>query len=151
MSSLKRHYNICNIKNNIIEKFIKIHGNKYDYSLVNYKSSKEKVIIICHKHGEFLQKPSLHLFGHGCAKCAGNNKLTTDSFIERSNIVHNNLYDYSKSEIKNSITPVIIICKKHGEFLQIPTVHYIKKSGCPNCKISKGEEKIKSILENLCI
>ena len=37
-----------------IEKARKIHGDKYDYSKVEYKSATEKVIIICPIHGEFL-------------------------------------------------------------------------------------------------
>ena len=36
-----------------IEKAKTIHGDKYDYSKVEYKSIKEKVCIICPKHGEF--------------------------------------------------------------------------------------------------
>lgn len=59
-----------------IEKAKQIHGNKYDYSKVNYKNSYTKVLIICHnknsqgiKHGEFLQDPSNHLSGSGCPKC----------------------------------------------------------------------------------
>ena len=54
-----------------VEKAIKIHGDKYDYSKVEYKNTREKVIIICKKHGEFLQTPSKHLSGHNCSKCNG--------------------------------------------------------------------------------
>ena len=59
-----------------IEKAIEVHGNKYDYSKVNYRGSKEKICIICPKHGEFWQYPSKHLLGDGCAKC-GFDKLHT--------------------------------------------------------------------------
>ena len=52
-----------------IEKAIKIHGNKYDYSKVNYTKAINKVIIICKKHGEFKQTPNTHLCGSGCTKC----------------------------------------------------------------------------------
>ena len=76
----------------VISQFNKIHNNKYDYSKVEYISTKSKVSIICPEHGEFLQKPKAHLEGRGCSKCAGNNKLTTEEFIRRSNIIHNNLY-----------------------------------------------------------
>jgi predicted nucleic-acid-binding Zn-ribbon protein len=54
-----------------IENAINIHGNKYDYSKVDYKSSNEKVIIICKIHGEFLQG-SYHYRGYGCPKCSNN-------------------------------------------------------------------------------
>ncbi|OFY64769.1 MAG: hypothetical protein A2Y71_06265 [Bacteroidetes bacterium RBG_13_42_15] len=47
-----------------------IHGNKFDYSKVNYKIQKTKVKIKCPKHGYFMQKPQQHLEGDGCRKCA---------------------------------------------------------------------------------
>ena len=54
----------------ITEEFVlkakKIHGNKYDYSKVDYKESSEKVIIICSEHGEFKQTPNNHLKKIGC-------------------------------------------------------------------------------------
>lgn len=52
-----------------VEKAVKIHGDKYDYSLVEYIKSLLKVRIICKKHGKFLQSPKDHLRGSGCKKC----------------------------------------------------------------------------------
>ena len=52
-----------------IEESIKIHGLIYDYSMVKYKLAKDKVSIICKKHGEFKQSPTHHLSGQGCKKC----------------------------------------------------------------------------------
>ncbi len=56
------------------EEFIKrakaVHGDRYDYSKVDYVDSKTKVCIICKEHGEFWQRPSHHIEGHGCTKCA---------------------------------------------------------------------------------
>jgi hypothetical protein len=56
------------------EDFIKqaniTHNNKYDYSLVEYENYKNKVKIICKKHGEFLQSPNTHLSGSGCPACS---------------------------------------------------------------------------------
>ena len=55
---------------NFIERARKVHGNKYDYSNVNYINNKTDVEIICPIHGKFLQKPSHHLFrGQGCPIC----------------------------------------------------------------------------------
>lgn len=45
------------------------HGDKYDYSLTEYISSKYKVKIICDKHGEFMQSPAAHMSGNGCPNC----------------------------------------------------------------------------------
>jgi len=47
-----------------------VHGNKYDYSRVDYKNTMSKVKIICPEHGEFEQRPYAHLVGNGCPKCA---------------------------------------------------------------------------------
>ena len=47
------------------------HGDKYDYSKVNYVDSQSKIIITCPKHGDFKQVPNSHLQGKGCPKCAG--------------------------------------------------------------------------------
>lgn len=47
-----------------------VHGDKYDYSKVEYKNSSTKVVIICPKHGEFTNIPSNHIRGFGCPKCS---------------------------------------------------------------------------------
>lgn len=58
-------------KNNsdFTEEAKKIHGDKYDYSKVEYVNNKTKITIICPKHGEFKQTPSEHLRGFGCPIC----------------------------------------------------------------------------------
>lgn len=53
-----------------IEEAKKIHGDKYDYSKVNYINNYTKVCIICPEHGEFWQTPSNHLSGRGCSICS---------------------------------------------------------------------------------
>ena len=52
-----------------INKSKEIHGNKYDYSKVDYINNSTKVCIICPEHGEFWQRPSQHLRGDGCPYC----------------------------------------------------------------------------------
>ena len=56
------------------EKYIKeckeIHGDKYDYRNIVYLNNGENVIIICKEHGEFEQRASHHLSGHGCPECS---------------------------------------------------------------------------------
>jgi hypothetical protein len=125
--------NIINNKNNIfIEKAIKIHGDKYDYSKVNYKNSSTKIIIICKIHGEFLQIPNKHLSKSGCIECGKKNKLTLEKFIEKAQKIHNDKYDYSKVNYINWKTNIIIICKIHGEFQQQPNSH-LQGKGCNKC------------------
>lgn len=54
-----------------IEKAKLIHGDKYDYSKIEYKNYETKICIICPIHGEFYQTPNKHLNGCGCPKCKG--------------------------------------------------------------------------------
>lgn len=125
----------------------KVHGNKYDYSKVDYKNNKTKVCIICPIHGEFWQRPDKHLQGRGCCKCGGTCKSSKKEFIEESNIVHKNRYDYSKVIYKNTETKVCIICPIHGEFWQTPHAH-LQGQGCPFCKQSILENYIHNLLTN---
>ena len=115
-----------------IERARKVHGDKYDYSKVEYINSKTKVCIICPNHGIFWQTPNSHLGGNGCPMCSGNKKMTTDEFIERSKEIHNNKYDYSKVKYEGIFKKVCIICPEHGEFWQEPN-HHLRNCGCPKC------------------
>ena len=134
-----------------IEKAKFIHDDKFDYSKTLYLNARTKVIIICSKHGEFTQVPNNHLNGQGCPKCKIDKstielKSTTEEFIQKAKVIHNDIYDYSKVNYSNNYTKVIITCKQHGDFEQAPNVH-LKGVGCPTCKASKGELTIKAILD----
>lgn len=72
-----------------IKRAKEVHGDKYDYSLVNYTTCKDKVKIICGNHGVFEQSAISHLKGHICKKCSLENRMTTNDFINKSNIKHN--------------------------------------------------------------
>ena len=114
-------------KKSNVEEFVKrakeIHGDKYDYSKVEYINNRTKIIIICSKHGEFKQTPYSHLNTTGCPICNGR-LMNNESFIEKANKIHGiGTYDYSKSDYINSITPIEIICQKHGSFWQTPHKH----------------------------
>ena len=104
-------------KEDFISKAISVHGDKYDYSKVDYVDCFTEVTIICPVHGEFQQSPHIHLQGAGCKKCSNyNNRYTTETFIEAAREIHGDKYDYSKVEYINSTTEVTIICPIHGEF-----------------------------------
>lgn len=126
-----------------------VHGDKYDYSKVEYINNRIKVCIICPKHGEFWQAPHKHIFrGHGCPHCSGNAKRTTESFINDATIVHGIKYDYSKVIYEKIHKPVCIICPEHGEFWQAPNDH-LHGQGCPHCKQSKIEKDVfNSLVKN---
>jgi hypothetical protein len=137
----------------LLDKACKIHKDKYDYSKVEKKGYRDKVCIICHEkdengveHGEFWQPLNAHLQGHGCPKCAGVQKETTDTFIRRAKEIHSDKYDYSKINYVNNRTKVCIICPIHGEFWQTPVSHLHQKQGCPKCKQSKLENEIEQLL-----
>lgn len=120
-----------------IKKAKEIHGDKYDYSLVDYKNAKTKVEIICPLHGKFEQIPYNHLSGKGCKECGHkengrNRSITLEKFLEKAKIVHGDTYDYSKSKIENYKTKIEIICKVHGSFFQTPNNHLGGK-GCKEC------------------
>ena len=124
-----------------IEKAKKVHGDKYDYSKVEYLGSQTKVDVICPKHGVFSIKPYLHIQGQGCKKCweekrKFNRLSTTEEFIKKARKVHGDKYDYSKVKYVKNNTDVQIICPIHGEFLQTPSSH-LNGSGCPKCGIEK--------------
>ncbi len=134
-----------------IQKAKLIHGNKYNYSQVNYIKATEKVEIICSVHGSFWQTPNSHLNGYGCIKCARdkmhNERVKSNNdFVSDANKIHNYKYDYSKIKYFNAHTKVTITCPIHGDFEQTPHDHLSGRSGCPICASSKGEQEIEQYL-----
>lgn len=130
-----------------------VHGWKYDYSKVIYKNCRIKICIICPEHGEFWQLPSEHLCGKGCQKCARElvgRKIRNkqEDFIERSREMHGDKYDYTKAIYTKNNDKVCIICPKHGEFWQRPSVHMLG-AGCPKCKASFHQYQIYNKLKNI--
>ena len=131
---------------NFVIKANLIHNNLYNYDNANYINAKTPVLITCKKHGDFKQSPNNHLNGHGCYICNIDNfKLGVKEFINKSNLIHNSLYDYNNVNYINVKTPVLITCKKHGDFKQSPDAHQ-NGQGCPKCRLSKGELKILNFL-----
>lgn len=122
----------------VMKIFKRVHGDKYDYSNIEYTNANIKIKIICPDHGEFKQRYSDHSKGVGCPKCCRNYKINTKEFIKKSTLVHGNRYDYSKVKYINSHTKVKIICPDHGAFEQKPYKHSNEEQGCPSCKDSKG-------------
>lgn len=122
-------------KNEIfIEKARKVHGDKYDYSKVEYIKASEKVCIICPVHGEFWQTPNQHLNGHGCAKCYGNYKPTTEEFVNflKEKYPNTNL-NLDKLVYVNRKTPVTVTCPEHGDFQILPLTLEVNLE-CPKCQ-----------------
>jgi hypothetical protein len=136
-----------------IVKAKKIHNDKYDYSLVDYKKSSTNIKIICPNHGLFEQTPNNHISkGYGCRKCSVD-VIDTESFIIKAKKIHNNKYDYSLVDYKKSSTNIKIICPNHGIYEQMPMVH-LKNFGCKKCSnngISIKEKEVVSFIKLLNI
>jgi hypothetical protein len=111
-----------------------IHGDKYDYSLVNYIRSNLKVKIICVTHNlMFEQSPVLHMTGSQCPSCSKRVNRTTEQFIEEAIVIHGNKFDYSQVIFTTKKSPVKIICNTCNTiFKQAPGNHLIGQ-GCMNC------------------
>jgi hypothetical protein len=113
---------------------ISVHGDKYDYSLVEYLGSRNKVNIVCRIHGSWYQEAASHLMGYGCRRCRDDKRsLSTKEFIKRSVDIHGDTYSYELTKYVSYFKPVIIICKEHGQFRQRPHGHLAGK-GCSMCQ-----------------
>lgn len=129
-------------KETFIQKAREKHGNKYDYSLVEYQNKEKKVLIICPDHGEFWQRAGSHMSGKGCNACkyvlhSQQTSLGTEEVIRRAMEVHGGTYSYPEQEISNTRDKLHIICKKHGSFYQNAGNHIRFAHGCPKCKAEK--------------
>jgi hypothetical protein len=125
-------------KEDWIEKFTKTHG-EYDYSRVtSIAKSDQKLSIICHQHGVFLQSAAAHGRGQGCPQCSLEARqlkqsITKEEFIKRASELYSGLYDYSSSVFINAKTKISIKCPSHGEFQSTPAYH-LRGIGCPDCE-----------------
>lgn len=126
-----------------IEAAIKVHGNKYQYHLVNFIDATTDVEIICPKHGLFTQKPIEHLSGKGCKYCAHQ----AFHHLESLAVLYPDIaaeWDYEKNK-ETGITPNDIgidskqefwwHCDKGCDHSFKATISYRvhRKSGCAVC------------------
>lgn len=129
-----------------IEEVIKIYGDGYNYSLVEYVNWKTKVKVICNLCKNIFEiSPNNHIKGRGCKQCGVKRRvyascMEKSEFISRSEIKHNNKYDYSKVEYTNNRTNVIIVCPMHSNFSQSPSNHLAGR-GCCKCGRKIAAEK----------
>ena len=139
----------------VIKRFRAVHGNKYDYSKINYINTQENIEIFCLRHNKtFWQKVHKHMLGQGCPDCFKEDQfMGKEEFIRRAREIHGDKYDYSSVIYQHSAVRVKIRCRECDHiFEQIPHSH-LQGHGCPKCSIllkkSKGEieltEYIKSI------
>jgi very-short-patch-repair endonuclease len=118
------------------DEFIKevnlVHQDKYDYSLVEYKSNKTNIKIICRNHGVFEQTPKSHLKGSGCIKCIiRKSKYNKEDIQRKLKELHGEKFEYPDFEFNSLEDNIILICKKHGESKKSIKEHL--KYGCNKC------------------
>lgn len=77
--NIKRRSCFSSNTEEFVKKSKELHGNKYDYSLVNYVNRNTPVKIICPIHGEFEQAPMHHLAGKGCFLCGKENHTNNEN------------------------------------------------------------------------
>lgn len=127
-----------------IEQARKVHGDKYDYSRVEYVGAREKVEIICPVHGAFFQVANVHISGSECLKCSYQkrgkmSRLSFGEFLKRAHEVHDNfyVYDQAKRDFSTTLGKIEIQCPVHGRFRQTPGGH-LSGRGCPKCRYQKS-------------
>lgn len=138
-----------------IDKATLKHGDFYDYSFVEYKTSKTKVNIKCPIHGHFLQTPSHHLAGHGCHMCGNKsasikNKKSFQEFLIEAEKVHKSKFKYLEETYSGMNSNMKIECPEHSFFIQKPRDH-LRTHGCQKCgtieMIRKSDARIYSCSE----
>ena len=122
-----------------------IHGNRYNYSSVQYTNNKTPVTVECLQHGTFEVCPRDHLHKKsGCPACANvvkgaYHKKDTQWFTQQATLLHGNAYDYSRVQYQRYHDKVEITCPHHGVFLQSANLHIGRGAGCPTCSIKDYE------------
>lgn len=135
-----------------------INNNRYTYDKAVYVNNVTPITVTCPIHGDWQTRPANHISTHkrissGCPKCAAEKTAlrctkTLDQFLVEAKSIHGDKYDYDKVVYKKTDLPVTIVCRKHGEFKQLPYIH-LKGHGCPVCSSSRGENKIAICLDEL--
>ncbi len=143
------------MKTKSIEKFIAecklVHGDKYDYSKVQYINAWEDIEIICPVHKSFFQCPTSHRKGSECRKCSNVNRKNNilekslNKFLVDADDLYGDTYDYSQIKYLHSRTNINLVCDLHGSFPVTPEKHIKKGHYCPVCRWIKTPDKSNNI------
>ena len=123
-----------------ISKSIEKHGNKYDYSKVEYINNRTPVCIICPIHKEFMQMPQNHL-SYGCQECGGKTSFIYN-FIDLCEEKYKEYdYDYTNTEYTGMLNKIKIKCNTHNlVFEKSASKFYHEGQICPRCNKSKKQK-----------
>lgn len=124
-----------------------LHGDKYDYSLVEYVDGQTHVILICKIHGQFKVKPATHLNRHhkqGCPDCGRiirSHLKSEEKAVEEFQAVHGDKYDYSEINYTGMRNNINVYCKTHKTFFHQRGYSHKAGHGCPQCGLETVIEK----------
>ena len=130
----KEYYNLCKEKG-------------LDLPVENYKGAMTKINHKCSKGHIYPQTPNSHLCGDGCSICGGTKKKTPEQYVQECK---ENGLDLPIEDYINNSTKINHKCKQGHVYSQIPRSH-LEGIGCPSCSESKGENCIRSYLDEHCI
>ncbi|WP_181892844.1 hypothetical protein [Falsiruegeria mediterranea] len=126
------------------------HGETYEYELPEAFDRYSSITIVCADHGVFQQRVSHHLDGSGCPHCSGVGRLNIETFVERAQTVHGDLYDYRRTVFVACDKHLKVVCREHGAFSVTPNNHF-KGRGCPTCYSSGYERRVRYWLDEASI
>jgi hypothetical protein len=130
-----------------LARFHERHGDRYDYSRVQYIDTWTKVVIICRNHGPFTQGPAEDWKGQGCPPCArprqtGAPPRPWDEVEPRLIAAHDGKYTYDGSNYRDSNSKIRATCPTHGDFWPQVASHLRGRFGCRECSyIERGQAK----------
>lgn len=128
--------------NEFILKSNKIHNNKYDYSLVNFKNVKTKVKIVCPIHNiVFEQTPNHHMNGVGCPVCnesKGEKEIRT--FLEKNDIKYERNKKFKKCRYKR-VLPFDFYLNEHNICIEFDGLQHYKPVNFWGGEVSLVEQK----------
>jgi very-short-patch-repair endonuclease len=135
---------LSEIRERCNEKF----GDQFIIPEQEYLNSKSKLKVICkfHPNNNWYVSIGNLLKNKGCPICNKKQKLTIEDVRIKCDEIHkNNGYIIENQKYVNNCTYINIICPIHGTWSVQPN-NLFNGCGCPKCKESKGEKKIRNFL-----
>jgi len=130
-----------------IDKARTIHGEKFDYSKVEYIDSRTPIKIICIVHGEFTQSPAKHTTSkYACNKCQLESKKTDyQSFAKQALHIHQGRYVYEPYSNKRKDEKIRIFCIEHNCYFEQEIRFHLKGHiGCKQCLKETKQQNLSS-------
>ena len=114
--------------------------------LEQYKGNAIKIKCRCKKDGYTWEiKPNDLISGHGCPKCSGNIRKTTEEFINELKEVNGDIEVLG--EYVNNKTKIKVKCRVDGYIWEMTPKHLLHKHGCPKCYNDKRGDDLRKTHE----